>query len=77
MRSYWQSPKGGSNGAPSGEFRALEGTGNKTTLSVYYSAVRKKEILPFAATGLDLEGVMLNKASVKDKHYMISLICGI
>ena len=45
----------------------------------YYSAVEKNEILPFAATWMDLEGIMLNEISQteKDKYCMISLICGI
>ena len=45
----------------------------------YYSAIKKNEILPFAATWLDLEGIMLSEISQteKDKYCMISLICGI
>ena len=29
----------------------------------YYSAVRRKEILPFAATWMELEGIMLSEIS--------------
>ena len=45
----------------------------------YYSAVRKNEILPFAATWMDLEIIILSERSQaeKDKYYIISLICGI
>ena len=45
----------------------------------YYSAVKKNEILPFAATWIDLENIMLSEIcqTEKDKYYMISLICGI
>ena len=45
----------------------------------YYSAIKKNEILPFATTWMDLEGIMLNKISQteKDKYHMISFICGI
>ena len=45
----------------------------------YYSAIRKKQILPVATTWMELEGVMLSEISQveKDKYHMISLICGV
>ena len=45
----------------------------------YYSAIKKNEIMPFAATGMDLEIIILSEVSQKekDKHHMISFICGI
>ena len=45
----------------------------------YYSAIKNNEILPFVATWMDLEGIMLSEISQteKDKYCMISLICGI
>ena len=45
----------------------------------YYSAIKKNEILPFAATWRDLKIIILNELSQteKDKYYMISLIHGI
>ena len=45
----------------------------------YYSAIKKKRILPFESAWMDLENIPLSKISQweKDKHYMISLICGI
>ena len=45
----------------------------------YYSAIKKNEILPFAATSMKLEGIMLSEIGKKekDKCCIISLIYGI
>ena len=45
----------------------------------YYSAIKKNEIMPFAATQMNIEIIILNEVSQteKDKYYMTSLICGI
>ena len=45
----------------------------------YYSAIQKKEILPFAIIWMELKGVMISETNQikKDKYSMISLICGI
>ena len=45
----------------------------------YYSAMKKNEMIPFAAAWMDLEIVILSEVSQpqEDKYYMISLICGI
>ena len=42
----------------------------------YYSAIRKNDILPFAATRMELEGIMLSEVSQigKDKCHVISLL---
>ena len=40
---------------------------------------KKNEVMPFAATWMDLEIIILSEVSEKekDKYHMISLICGI
>ena len=45
----------------------------------YYSAIKKNEIMAFAATWMDLDTIILNEVSQteKDKCHMISLTCGI
>ena len=45
----------------------------------YYSAIKKNAIMPFAATWMDLEIIILSEVSQteKDKYHMISLMCGI
>ena len=43
----------------------------------HYSAVKKNEMMPLAATWMQLETIILSEVSQKDKHQMISLICGI
>ena len=45
----------------------------------YYSAIKKKKILPFATVWMDPENIMLSEISQseKDKYQMTSFICGI
>ena len=45
----------------------------------YYSVIKRKEIVSFAATWMDLEIIILSEVShiEKDKYHMISLKCGI
>ena len=47
------------------------------TKEEYYSAIKKNEIMPFAATWMDLEIIILSEISQIKKNIMISLICGI
>ena len=35
-----------------------------------YSATKKNEILPFAATWMDLEGIMLSEMSVRERQIL-------
>ena len=44
----------------------------------YYSAIKKDEIMPFAATQMDLEIIILSEVcqTEKDKYHKISLIHG-
>ena len=44
----------------------------------YYTAERKKELLPFGTAWMELESIMLSEKSqaVKDKYHMISPVSG-
>ena len=43
----------------------------------YYSAIKRNEIMLFAATWMQLESLILNEViqKEKDKYHMISLLC--
>ena len=45
----------------------------------YYSAIKKKELLPFVIPWMDLEIIMLSKISQSEqgKDLMMAFICGI
>ena len=45
----------------------------------YYFAVKKNEVLPFGTACVDLESITLSEISQteKDKHLLMSLVCGI
>ena len=45
----------------------------------YYSVIKKTKIMPFAATWMELETLILNEVSQKEKerYHMISLMSGI
>ena len=45
----------------------------------YYSGIEKNEVMPFAATWMDIEMIILSEESQteKDKCHVIALICGI
>ena len=44
----------------------------------YYSAIKKDKTMPFVATGVELEKLIMSQVSQKDKdkYYMVSLISG-
>ena len=46
-------------------------------ITEYYSAIKNNEIMPFAATWMDLEIIILSEVSQteNDKYHMMSLIC--
>ena len=45
----------------------------------YYSAIKKYELMPFAATWMEQEMIILSEISQeeKDQYHMALLICGI
>ena len=45
----------------------------------YYSAIKKNIVMPFAATWMDLDIIILSEISQKekDRYHMTSLICRI
>ena len=45
----------------------------------YYSSIKRKEIMAFAATWMNLEIIILSEVSqtVRHQHHMLSLTCGI
>ena len=44
----------------------------------FYTAERKKELIPFATAWMELESIMLSETSqeVRDKYHMISPLTG-
>ena len=42
----------------------------------YYSAIKKNEVMPLAATCMDAEMIILSERSQKDECH-VSLICGL
>ena len=50
-----------------------------TDTKEYYSAIKTNEVMPFAATRIQPEIIILSEVSQKekDKYHMISLISGI
>ena len=50
---------------------------HKKNTTMPFAAIKRTEHLPFLATGMDLEDIMLSEISQteKDKYCMISLIC--
>ena len=55
----------------------MRGSKNIYTME-FYTAQRKKELLPFATAWMELESIMLSEISqvVRDIHHMISPLTG-
>ena len=43
----------------------------------YYSAIKRNEIMPFAATWMERETLILSKSERERQRHMISLVSGI
>ena len=45
----------------------------------YYSDIKKNDILPFAATQMELDNIFLSEISQteNDKYHIISITCGL
>ena len=45
----------------------------------YYSAIKENRVMPFAATWMELDTLLLSEISQKEKgkYYMVSLISGL
>ena len=71
IAKYWKQPK-----CPSAN-EWIQKLGYIYTME-FYSAERKKELIPFAMAWMELENIMLSAVSqvVKDKYHMISPISG-
>ena len=54
-------------------------THRQTCMVEYYSGIKENEIMPFAATWIDPEIIILSEVSQteKSKYPLISLVCGI
>lgn len=39
--------------------------------------MKKKDILSFVTTQLDLEGIMLTEVNWEDKYYKVTITCGV
>lgn len=52
------------------------GVGEKMRIKEYYTAFKKKEILPLATARMQREGIMLSETSQskQDKHHVIPVL---
>ena len=75
LQHYAQWPRHGNNPNAHQQMIGLGRCGIYTQME-YYSAIKKNEIMPFAATWMELETLLLSEVSKKekDKFHMISLM---
>ena len=71
IAKYWKQPK-----CPSAN-EWIQKLGYIYTME-FYAAERKKELIPFATTWMELKSIMLSEISqvVRDKYHMISPLSG-